>query len=109
MGKRVVHVMSTIGKLFFADVLRVPPDEFDHGFVAARRREDAILGVQVVSWRLAQGGCSHMASLKDLSNAFACGDWSELAATVEQHARPEDKLLAKQRFEEAAITLPCRE
>ena len=51
---------------FFADLLQVPADPFDHGFVRARRREDQILGVQVVSWRLAQNGLSYMVSLKDL-------------------------------------------
>ncbi|CAK0841417.1 unnamed protein product, partial [Prorocentrum cordatum] len=72
-GKRVVHVLDPVGKCLYADVLEVPADVGDYGFIKHRRQEGAMMAV----------------SLKDMSNAFASGFHSELDATVDLHVASE--------------------
>ena len=63
-GKRVVHVLPSIGKQFFKVLLRTrsdgwtPPAPADwlHGCIPGRRRESAVLIRQATTWRLERLG-----------------------------------------------------
>eukprot|EP00959_Pyramimonas_sp_CCMP1952_P429617 8997424-Pyramimonas_sp.AAC.1 len=62
----------------------------EHGFCRGRRREDATLAVQLLSWRLRRAGHSFACTYRDMANAFARGSWEELTNAVNLHAAPEN-------------------
>ena len=50
-----------------------------------------------------------MACSKDMTNAFACGDWREHDETLRQHARGQDLRLAVQRYRHSVVKLQCED
>ena len=59
----------------------MPP--FSYGAVPGRRREQAVLAIRCVTWRLAQAGNWVFTQFKDATNAFGALDIEELVADNE--------------------------
>ena len=82
-GKRVVHVLPSMGRQFFKVLLRTkrdswsPPAPADwlHGYISERRRESAVLIRQVTIWRLERLGLRSLTAFHDLTNAFGSVKW----------------------------------
>ncbi len=62
---------------------RLPAMPWDYGYRSKRRREEAILVQQGISWRARAAGLSSTKLLDDMTNAFACTHHEELRKTVE--------------------------
>lgn len=81
---RYIHLLDPMGTIWYRTLYlaggRFQPHYADHGFVARRRREAAILIQQCVSWRLRRQGRSSFKMLFDMTNAFA-------STPREQHER----------------------
>ena len=100
-GKRVVHVLLSIGKQFFKVLLRtrrdswMPPTPADwlHGYIPGRRRESTVLIRQATTWRLERLGLKSLTAFHDLTNAVA-------ALLGPNH------LLGQQRYRLATTTIP---
>ena len=85
-GKRVVHVLPSIGKQFVKVLLGtrrdgwMPPAPADwlHGYILGRRRESAILIRQATTWRLERLGLKSLTAFHDLTNAFGSVKWEAI-------------------------------
>ena len=80
--------------------------DMEHGFLASRRREDAIAACMCVSWRLNKGGFYWLDSLKDMSNAFGSTDWAMLDDAARTLVNREHTHLCKLRFRSACCLIP---
>ena len=96
--------------LFFAGCVKrkdpPAPTNMDHGFLAHRRKEGALLVHMVASWRARACGRPHILNNHDLSNAFASTLWDNLDAANLQIVRGEDAAIGKQRYRWATVQLP---
>ena len=85
-GKRVVHVLPSVGKQFFKVLLRTKRDTWSlrapadrlHGYIFGRRRESAVLIRQVTTWRLERLGLISLTAFHDLTNAFVSVKWEAM-------------------------------
>ena len=110
-GKRVVHVLPSVGKQFFKVLLRTkrdmwsPPAPTDwlHGYIPRRRRESAVLIRQVTTWRLERLGMKSLTAFHDLTNAFGSVKWEDRAAA---RLLGPKCLLGQQRYRLATTTIP---
>ena len=91
-GKRVVHVLPSVGKQFFKVLLMTkrdmwsPPALADwlHGYISGRRRESAVLIRQVTTWRLERFGMKALTAFHDLTNAFGSVKWEAMDRAAER-------------------------
>ena len=112
-GKRVVHVLPSIGKQFFKVLLRTrrdgwtPPAPADwlHGYIPGRRRESAILIRQATTWRLERLGLKSLTAFHDLTNAFGSVKWEAMDRAAAALLGP-NHLLGQQRYRLATTTIP---
>ncbi|CAK0890118.1 unnamed protein product, partial [Prorocentrum cordatum] len=56
----------------YRTVPHAAPAEYDHGCIPRRRRENAILGTQILADRLRSARVWHIAVFDDMKNAFGC-------------------------------------
>ena len=74
-GKRVVHILDLLGKAFYTGKVArrkpPPPSNLDHGFLAKRRKESAILVQLLAAWRVRRAGRCFVQNNHDCTNAFA--------------------------------------
>ena len=112
-GKRVVHVLPSIGKQFFKVLLGTrrdgwtPPAPADwlHGYIPGRRRESAILIRQATTWRLERLGLKSLTAFHDLTNAFGSVKWEAMDRAAAALLGP-NHLLGQQRYRLATTTIP---
>ena len=112
-GKRVVHVLPSVGKQFFKVLLRtkrdmwspLAPDGWLHGYIPGRRRESAVLIRQVTTWRLERLGMKSLTDFHDLTNAFGSVKWEAMDRAAERLLGP-NCLLGQQRYRLATTTIP---
>eukprot|EP00959_Pyramimonas_sp_CCMP1952_P330806 6927519-Pyramimonas_sp.AAC.1 len=97
-GRRLIHALPSIGKAWYARRLPLTLPPQDHGFARHRRREDAVMSVMAMGFRLRQAGWSYAITMKDLSNAFGSTDWKALDTVIQEHSAPEDRVLCRQRY-----------
>jgi len=105
-----VHGFDPLGKGCYDGLLKQSPQpkdsEMDHGFIAERRREDAITATMATSWRLTAAGFYWIDSLKDMSNAFASTRWESLDKANSTLVRSTDTILCEQRYKTACCFMP---
>ena len=112
-GKRVVHVLPSIGKQFFKVLLGtrrggwMPPAPADwlHGYIPGRRRESAILIRQASTWRLERLGLKLVTAFHDLTIAFRSVKWEAMDRAAEALLGP-NHFLGQQRYRLATTTIP---
>ena len=117
-GRRVVHVLPSMGKQFFKVLMRKKPNgggwsqpepaDWLHGYIPGRRRESAVLIRQVTTWRLERLGLKSLTAFHDLTNAFGSVKWEALDRAVASLLRP-DALVGQQRYMLATTTTPGRD
>ena len=92
MGKRVVHVLLSVGKQLLKVLLRTKrdmvsaraPADWLHGYIPGRRRESAVLIRQVTTWRLERLGMKSLTAFHDLTNAFGSVKWEAMDRAAER-------------------------
>ena len=112
-GKRVVHVLPSMGKQFFKVLLRTkrdswwPPASADwlHGYMPGRRRESAVLIRQASTWRLEHRGLKSLTAFYDLTKAFGSVKWEAIDRAAAPLLVP-ILLLGQQRYRLATTTVP---
>ena len=112
-GKRVVHVLPSVGKQFFEVLLRTkrdmwsPPAPADwlHGYILGGRRESAVLIRQVTTWKLERLGMKPLTAFHDLTNAFGSVKWEAMDRAAASLLVP-NFLLGQQRYRLATTTIP---
>ena len=112
-GKRVVHVLPSVGKQFFKVLLRTqrdmwsPPAPADwlHGYIPGKRRESAVLIRQVTTWRPERLGMKSLTASHDLANAFGSVKWEAMDRAAERLLGP-NCFLGQQRYRLATTTIP---
>ena len=113
-GKRVVHVLPSMGKQFFKVLLGtrrdgwMPPAPADwlHGYIPGRRRESAILIRHASTWRLERLGLKSLTAFHDLTNAFGSVKWEAMDRAAEALLGPSNHFLGQQRYRLATTTIP---
>ena len=109
-GKRVVHILDPVGKGFFAGMVSrrapAPPTMMDHGFLANRRKEGAMVVQMSAAWRAANMGYSFILNNHDMTNAFASTKWELLHAANKEIVSEKDTSLGEQRYTWATVDLP---
>ena len=112
-GLRLLHSLESLGKAYYAQVWkRVPATYKRHyaaGYLAHRRREQAILQQSLLRHRLQQGRVSHFTAFYDLANAFACASHQRtLAPFLASTQLPSAECAhLRQRLQMAQMVLPC--
>ena len=92
-GRRVVHVLPSMGKQFFQVLVRRKPTgggwahpepaDWLHGQIPGSRRESAaVLIRQVTTWRLERFGLKSPTAFHDLTNAFGSVKWEAMDRAV---------------------------
>ncbi|CAK0875338.1 unnamed protein product, partial [Prorocentrum cordatum] len=115
-GKRLIRLVCTFWKFFFGGLLRKPSSHecelnFDptcHGYLAHRRREDAMMVTRCVGYALRQKGLRSVSELLDMSNAFACTPLEWLDEAVEELAEPVDWALLHDRIHHHIVEVEAR-
>ena len=104
---RLVHLSDPIGKQFFkgcrARGIHPVVDYTACGFLPSRRREAAIMGQCIASWKLAKYGWVHARGQEDLSNAFGSTTMRALRDTTDEIYDQLDARLVHQRHENAIM------
>ena len=81
-GTRFLHglcpLFRAVARGVYSSVPHGAPAVFDHGCIPHRRRENAILGVHVLSERLRTARVWHVSVFDDMKNAFGCCDHSRM-------------------------------
>ena len=112
-GLRLLHTLESLGKAYYAQVWkRVPKTYLRHyatGYMASRRREQAILQQSLLRHRLRQGRVSHFTAFYDLANAFASASHQRaLEPFIHDAALPPAECAhLRQRLYLAQMQLPC--
>ena len=115
-GKRVVHVLLSVGKQFFKVLLRTkrdmwsPPAPADwlHGYIPRRRRESAVLIRQVTTWRLERLGLKSLTAFHDLTSAFGSVKWEAMDRAAASLLGP-NCLLGQLKYRLATTTIPGKD
>ena len=107
-GVRLINVLDPGGKIFFKYLwgdARPPRYAYTYGFRKGRRREQAILILHCIRWKLRQMGLSHTTTLHDVANAFPSPEHSDLHAMVDVCAREGDEELLKARCSDTVMVI----
>ena len=91
-GTRIIHVLCPWWKSLFAAMVRDTVSEGSyehfspnwHGFLRGRKREGTMLAQRCMGWHLTSLGKSHLNSLTDMNNAFACTKRETMEEASEQ-------------------------
>ena len=92
-GQRLIHIVCPFWKAFYDGCMKEGVDKkkydsghasWQHGFLAFRRRESAMMVQRCVGWRLDQQNLYHINELMDMSNAFGCMTQDSLLASAEE-------------------------
>ncbi|CAE8636902.1 unnamed protein product [Polarella glacialis] len=103
-GKRLVHLLDPIGKSYNRALWLTathPIPSFATGFTPHRRREQSILHLNCLMWRLNALGLSWFALLFDMSSAFPSPSFSALDRIVHEDCSTLDADLITQRYRRA--------
>ena len=107
-GVRLINVLDPGGKVFFKYLwgdAKPPQYAYTYGFRKGRRREQAILILHCVRWKLRQMGLSHTTTLHDVANAFPSPEHEDLHAMVDTCAREGDEGLLKVRCSDTVVVI----
>ena len=77
--------------------------DYCHGFVGGRRREEAMMTQRQVGWKLDKAGVDHINELMDMSNAFCCTDRRAMCNSIDVLFRERDRLLMKERTSNSVV------
>ena len=101
---RLINKLDAAGKMWFKTIwktARPAATDFSYGFLKYRRREQAILVQNIMTWRLRSSKYSHITSFHDVANAFPSISTQTLDEMVEKQLNRTIKQYLKQDIQKA--------
>ena len=110
-GYRLIHILDTMGKGFFAKKHHLHPlSHNDTGFAKHRRREYAVLTQNMNNWKLKRLKLNFINNNHDCTNAFCCTDLETCDKVCHEiMSNDTDAELAKQRHRWSSMTVMASE
>jgi hypothetical protein len=98
---RLIHLLDPLSKDFVAISWNRSPFNYRqnaYGFIVKRRREEAVLVIRVLKWRLRQLKLGSLSCFWDLSNAFPSMAYDQIDDAVDRSAPQHEGWFLKQRY-----------
>ena len=105
---RLINLLDPVGKMFFSFLWGRSREERRHGsygFYKGRRREQAILVQNVLTWKLRTLKAGYVIALHDVSNAFPSPSHDCLDETIRDVAHADNVLLLQYRYSNSRLRL----
>ena len=105
---RVINLLDTVGKMFFSTLWKCATDVREHnsyGFYKERRREQAIVVQNAVTWKLRHIGLGHCCVYHDVSNAFPSPFDGTFNDTMQRVGHEDDVHLLQYRYSNSRLRI----